>query len=247
MIDNIYIVIVLLGLIYYILEHITSYTKRDAWQWWLTPWIAMAYTGIMFAVYYYVEIPDIQFLRMFFPEEYQLEAGYSLLCICLWRGIALFALRDDTVHQACIGTFRSIFANGRDDKEKVLPFPYFVDEEAKVRAKVGQTFYRWTMKSLVFTIALIYAVQFLLLRFQIIDEFYLQSAFGIMGLLPLLEYYIYLCAGVPLEKESTTDNEKRKSDFDELWQLYVDTFDNYSVAWKKTLSERELNLTKEWA
>ena len=247
MIDNIYIVIVLLGLIYYILEHITSYTKRDAWQWWLTPWIAMAYTGIMFAVYYYVEIPDIQFLRMFFPEEYQLEAGYSLLCICLWRGIALFALRDDTVHKACIDTFRSIFANSRDDKDKVLPFPYFIDEEAKVRAKVGQAFYRWTMKSLAFTVALIYAVQFLLLRFQIIDEFYLQSAFGIMGLLPLLEYYIYLCAGVPLEKENTTDNEKRKSDFDELWQLYVDTFDNYSVAWKKTLSERELNLTKEWA
>lgn len=242
---NLIIPIVLLGLVFVLLNRITDRVKKDAYKWWYLPWFALIYSGLMYLVYNKTDVPDWSFIQRWLYEEYQVEAVYSLACMVLWMLLRLI-LRSDSIHEKLIKPFRNVFAKQRDDKEQVLPFPYFIDDEGVVRAKVGQVFYRWTMKCFVVILALVYAIFFLLLRFNAISEFYLISALGIFGLLPLIEYYIYLCAEVPVEDEIVDKEPKGRSDFDELWQLYVSTFDNYSVAWKKTNTEDELKLARDW-
>lgn len=242
---NLIITIALLGIVIFNLSRISKRVKKDAYQWWYMPWFALVYSGLMYLIYNKTDIPDWSFVQRWLYEEYQVEAVYSLLCIAIWMGLQLL-LRDKSIHEKLIKPFRKLFAKNRDDKDRVLPFPYFIDEEGVVRAKVGQVFYRWTMKFFILILALVYAVFFILIHFEVIHGFYLKSAFGIFGLLPLIEYFVYLCAEVPVEKEIIEDEKKGRSDFDELWRLYVNTFDNYSVAWKKTSTQEELTLARGW-
>ena len=242
---NIILAIVLLGFVYSFLERITEVEKRDAYKWWYLPWFALIFSGIMYFVYNKTNIPDWSFIQRWLYEDYQVEAAYSLLCIAIWIGLRQL-LRSESIHNKLIKPFRKMYAKGREDKERVLPFPYFIDEDGVVRAKVGKVFYRWTVKCLVFILALVYIVFFLLIRFDVISDFYIKSAFGIIGLLPLIEYYVYLCAEVPMEEEIIEKVITGPSDFDELWQLYVDTFDNYSVAWKKTNTPEEMKQIRSW-
>lgn len=243
---NSIITIALISIVFFQLNNITEKEKKKAYQWWYLPWLALIYSGLMYLVYHMMEIPDWSFLQFVIYEEYQFEALYSLLCMAIWMGVKMF-LRDDSTQDLFIGLFRTLFASGREDKEKVLPFPYFIDEEGVVKAKVGLVFYRWTIKFFVFILALLYIISFLLLWLGVLSDFYLISAFGILGLMPLLDYYIYLCSEVPIEKETIEDNDSiGQSDFDELWQLYIDIFNNYSVAWKKSSHAEQMDLARKW-
>ena len=242
---NSIIIIALIVIVFFRLYHITEKEKKKAYQWWYMPWIALIYSGLVYYLYYKTEFPDWSFIRTIIYEGYQAEAFYSLICMAIWIGVQLF-LRDESTYDFLTGAFRDLFASGREDKDRILPFPYFIDEEGVVKAKVGQVFYRWTIKLFIVILALLYIISFLLIRLGILNDFYLLSAFGILGLMPLLDYYVYLCAEVPVEKETIEDTTIDQSDFDELWQLYIDTFDNYSVAWKKTNLSEQMEMARNW-
>lgn len=235
---NLVIAIVILGLVLYMLNSFTGRTKDKAYRWWYMPWFALLFSGVMFVIYHTTDLPSLSFFSGLLYEEYHVEAAYSLCCIVLWVILQPF-LRISPIHNSLIGLFRAVFARGRNDKNHVLPFPYFIDEENVVRSKVGREFYRLTLKYFILIVAIVYALFFILIQFNILHSFYLKSSFGILGLLPLMEYFIYLSAEVPVEKLAVEDDIIEKSDFEELWQLFIDTFDNYSVAWKKTSYEED--------
>ena len=243
--SNILIAVLLLGLVIFHLYNITVKVKNNAYNWWYMPWFALAYTSLMYLLYNKTNFPDWGFIQRLFYEEYQIEAAYSLLCIAVWTGLQ-FLLRSDDIHEALLPKFRRLFAKEREDIDRVLPFPYFIDHEQVVRSKVGNVFYRWTLKAFIFIITVSYALLFLLISFNVLHEFHILSAFGILGLLPLLDYYVYLCSEVPAETETVDTTKKGPSDFDLLWRLFVDMFDNFSVAWKKTLSPEEQEMTRGW-
>ena len=241
---NIIITIVLLGIVLFQLYFIGKWIKDNAYRWWYTPWFSLVFSVLVFLIYTKTNIPGWSYLSSLFSERYQIEAVISVICMAVW--IVLHPLlRINAIHNSLIGLFRALFAKGRDDADKVLPFPYFIDNEKQVRARVGKEFYKLALKYFILIVALTYAVFFLLIGLNILHAFYLKSAFGILGLLPLIEYYIYLSAEVPVEKEVVEDDIVGKSDFEELWQLYVDVFDNFSVAWKKTSSSEERNKAKD--
>ena len=80
---------------------------------------------------------------------------------------------------------------------------------------------------------------FYILNFAMLDifniKFYLISSFGLLGLIPVIDYYIYLCAEVIPEDEIPVEIRiTHPVNFEKLWKWYVDTFDNYSVAWMRT-------------
>ena len=226
---NSIIIIALIVIVFFRLYHITEKEKKKAYQWWYMPWIALIYSGLVYYLYYKTEFPDWSFIRTIIYEGYQAEAIYSLICMAIWIGVQLF-LRDESTYDFLTGAFRDLFASGREDKDRILPFPYFIDEEGVVKAKVGQVFYRWTIKLFIVILALLYIISFLLIRLGILNDFYLLSAFGILGLIPLLDYYVYLCAEVPVEKETIEDTTIDQSDFDELWQqLFRRMEENQSV------------------
>ena len=235
---NIIISIALLGLVFYQLNTITKKVKDKAYQWWYMPWGALLFSGLMYIIYNKADLHGLSFIGRFLYEEYQVEAVFSLVCIVIWWSLQPL-LRVATFHSLLISPFRYLFAKDRDDQDRVLPFPYFIDEDRVVRAKVGKVFYRLTLKYFIVTVALIYALFFILAIFNITPSFYLKSAFGILGLLPLMEYFVYLCAEVPAEKMIVEKDVVQKSDFEELWKLFVNTFTNYSVAWMKSSSEVE--------
>ncbi len=221
--------------------------KKQAYQWWYMPWFAIIWSAIVWLVYYTVDIPYLPFVFKYFQDDYIIEAVYVLLCIVGWLLISL-SLRKPSVHERLIDIFRKLFAGKRDDKDSVLPFPYFIDERNVVRSKVGLTFYRCTFRYLTIAITLVYFIFFVLIDLNLLDNFYLVSAFGMLGLLPLLDYHTYLCAEVPAEEENPEGRviSYDESNFDKLWQLYIDTFDNYSIAWKKISSAEDLALAEKW-
>ena len=216
--------------------------KKEVYQWWHIPWEALLFSVLMYFVYQWSHFPELPLINTM--EEFQAEAVYALLCNAIWFGVHWF-LRDSSVHNSLIRMYRNLFANKRPDKDKALPFPYFFYEGDEVRARVGQVFYRWTLKVLILMVAIVYAVFYLLVQFADID-FYLTSAFGLLGLLPIVEYYVYLCAEVPSEKKIETTDDYTESDFDRLWQIYVDTFKNYSVAWKRSNDAEGMAQVKRW-
>jgi len=215
--------------------------KTEIYQWWHIPWEALLFATLMYFVYRWTHFPDWPLINRM-VEEYEVEAVYALICHVLWYGLHMF-LRASSVHHSLIGFYRKVFAQKRPDKETALPFPYFIDDEKVVRARVGQVFYRWTLKATILLAAIVYAVYFALVYFTHV-EFYLISAFGLLGLLPLIEYYVYLCAEVPVESETVSTVKSEKSDFDELWKIFVKNFDNYAVAWKRTNNESDSERVK---
>ena len=244
---NTIIAFILVGVVLSRLFFDKTHAKKQAYQWWYMPWFALVWSALVWLVYDNTDIPYLPVVVRYFPDDYIIEAVYVLLCIVGWILMSR-SLRKPSVHERLIAVFRKLFAKNREDKESVLPFPYFIDESNAVRSKVGLMFYRNTFKYLTTVITLGYSICFVLIDLNLLDNFYLASAFGMLGLLPLLDYHAYLCAEVPAEEENTLERAASHdgSNFDKLWQLYLDTFDNYSVAWKKISSADELALAEEW-
>ena len=243
--STIIIAILIIAVIVIEISHVgrlNDETKKEIYQWWHIPWEALLYVVIMYLVYHLTRFPDWPLINRL-VEEYEVEAVYALMCHVVWYGLHLF-LRAPSVHKSLIGFYRRVFANKRADKDTALPFPYFFDDNNVVRARVGQVFYRLTMKTLILLVAIVYALFFLLVYFTQMD-FYLISAFGLLGLLPLIEYYVYLCAEVPVEIKTGPTSKSTNSDFDELWRIFVETFDNYSVAWKRVNDDSDRERVKK--
>ena len=241
------VVIAILILAVFILQLVQVNTlkdkvKKEVYQWWHIPWETLLYSVMMYILYQRIHFPELPMINSL--EDFQAEAVYVLLCVAIWFGMHWF-LRASTIHNSLIETYRKLFASKRPDKDKALPFPYFFSEDDVVKARVGQVFYRWTLKILILLVAVVYAAFFILYQYAHID-FYLVSSFGLLGLLPIVEYYVYLCAEVPMEKEVETAGNPTESDFDRLWQVYVDTFDNYSVAWKRANDEDDNRKIERW-
>ena len=210
----------------------TQRARKSAWQWWAVPWLSLVFVVVAFVVYHQVDISTWPVFSSLF-DDYQYEAAYVLLCWLVWL-VAGFGLRRPAVHEALIPLFRKVFAPQRDDRDTVLPFPYFADSARVVRSRVGKSFYRRLLSALVVIVACVYALFFLLVELVGID-FYLLSAFGLFGLLPLADYCHYLKAEVPEEKQRPGDDNDTPEvgDLEKLWQLYTETFPDYAVAWKR--------------
>lgn len=218
-------------LVFIRLKLVGTAAKKNGYEWWYIPWVGMLYAVGLYSLYKKYDIGSWAILR-FALEEYQIEAIYSLLGLLAWTLIIPF-LRAGSLPDRLLNLYRLVFAGKRPDKEKVYPFPYFEDNSGEVRSHVGLVFYRWTVKMTALCLALVYAIYFVVIYFFHVP-FYLFSAFGILGLIPLLDYYKYLCCEV--NNEETPIRTKLKtatSDFEDLWDQYVGIFDNYSVAWKR--------------
>ncbi len=238
---NSYIALLLIGIVLFQLRMSSDKMKKNAYQWWYMPWAALIYSVLAYLIYDKTDITYLSFFTRYLTEKHMIEATYVILCMLVWMTLHLL-LRRPSVYKSLTELFRNLFAKERDDKERVLPFPYFIDERNVVRARVGQVFYRRTFKLMALLLALAYVVAFLLIEIGLLKSFYPVSAFGMLGLLPLLEFYTYLRAEVPAEEEKVEIFAPANawSDFFKLWKLYVDTFKDYSVAWKKTSSEEEM-------
>lgn len=234
--------IVLVLTIAYVLFHLNSGKKDEvkakAYQWWYMPWFALIYTGLMYLLYDKANFPDWPIINNIF-QFYNVEGIFFVVCASIWTALEYFLLRKEDVHNKLIVWFRKLVARKIKDKDKILPFPYFLDNEGEVRSKVGLAFYRYTMKTFVVIIALAYVVCYVLAAYVELD-FYMKSGLGLLMLLPLVDYYVYLCCEPETENVEISRPKHNKSDFDELWQLYIDTFSNYSVAWKRTLSDNQI-------
>lgn len=236
---NLIIAIVIIAVFFFQLVQVKLFskrTKKNIYQWWHIPWFALLYCIVMYLVYWLANVPELPLINQL-QEGFQVEAVYCLFCHVVWILIRML-FRLPFMHKGLIGLYRKVFATNHEDKDKALPFPYFIDDNQVVKARVGQVFYRWTLKTVVLFVWLIYLVGFLLVHFANLD-FYLISAFGILGALPIIDYYVYLCAEVPVEAQVESTEVSNSSDFDELWRIYVDTFDDYSVAWKRSDNEED--------
>lgn len=210
---------------------VTEKIKKNAWRWWYMPWISLIFTVLAYLVCNWMNIPK-KYLPHLTTSEYQIEVAYCILCLFLWIPLS-WALRSPSIHQKLIGLYRNLFCANDKNRDKALPFPYFYDTEGKVKSRVGTVFYRWALKTVALFGAVAFSVSFLIPLVSNTD-FNFISSFGILGLLPILEYYIYLNADAQFEEETIeTIENKAKSSFDDLWNLYVDRFDDFSVAWNK--------------
>ena len=212
----------------------TGRAKKRAYQWWHIPCFALLY---VLAAYLLFHIADVSAWPGFntLYEGYLVEVVYVLLCSVVWQGIRLYLCRE-SIHNKLIVWYRKGFSARREDRDKVLPFPYFIDHIGMLRSRVGKPFYQRMLGGIIIIVALVYVVFFLLIEYFGID-FYLMSSFGLFGLLPLVEYHHYLKADVPEEEQKEVptggNNPLPSSDLEKLWKLYVETFPNYSVAWKR--------------
>ena len=214
----------------------TQRTRRLAYQWWHIPWFAVLYVIVMYIIFHKFNVYGWPGFSTLYGDGV-VEACYVLLCQLLWYVIAIF-LRRPAVHKKLLPWLRIAFCQGDDDTENILPFPYFIDYEDTVRARVGRTFYRNLLGGVVVLVALVYAICFILMQLTGIP-FYLLSAFGLFGTIPLIEYYRYLGAEVPEEEMEIKKEEpvSSSSDLEKLWQHYVDVFSNYSVAWRRSFHD----------
>lgn len=216
---------------------IPNSVKKNAFQWWHTPWFALIYVGIVYLFYYWIKLPDTFLLKWLF-EDYKIEAFYCLACMVAWFPIQAF-LRRSSIHDSLIKIYRKFFDKKDEETKKKLPFPYYSsDDSEKVKSRVGRFFYRLTLKSVIIIVTSVYTIALVIVHFYP-DKFFPISAFGIISIIPMMEYFFYLSAEV--EEERKTDTEKGEkpvnSNFDQLWQQYVDHFDNYAVAWKRNYDE----------
>lgn len=215
----------------------TSHMRKNAYQWWHIPWFALIYTLIVYFVYYLFHLPET-FLLDWIVENYKIETFYCIFCLIVWIPLQ-FLLRNPSVHNSLIEIYRNMFSKNDEDADTRLPFPfYYSKHNNKIKSRVGRVFYRLTLKNAIIIISIVYVLA-LFITHNYLDYFFPKSAFGILGILPLMEYYFYLGAEVEVEGEITTDDGSSylKSDFDELWKLFVDNYDNYSIAWKRKYDE----------
>ena len=230
----IYLATFLLFFVFSELNLMTGRVRRSAYEWWYIPWIALLYALIIYLVYRLFDLPGTAILD-WMTEPYMMETTYCLVALVVWIPLETL-LRKKSIHESLIVTFRDLFAKKDEDANSVYPFPYYYSEEkGKVISRVGRVFYRLTVKSVIIIVAAVYAIALIIAHYY--GVFFPLSAFGILGLLPLLEYYFYLSAEVEEEEDETVEGvgSNAQSDFDLLWRLFVEQFDNYGVAWKREL------------
>ena len=231
----IYTIIVSLILAFFVAPLFVCFqrTKEKAYQWWHVPFWSFLYVVVLYVLFHNADVASWPgFNRLY--DDYMVEVCYTLLCTFIWMCFCPI-LRRENVHEKLIHLFRQVFATWGDDSDKMLPFPYFIDYQNVVRSRVGKLFYKRLLGGVIISVALIYALFFILVEsFGI--EFYLMSAFGLMGLLPLVEYYHYLKAEVPEEEDMDLPAEEIKvtpSDLEKLWEQYTQIFPDYAIAWKR--------------
>lgn len=227
----------LFALVFIELFLITNGVKRNAYQWWHIPWFGLLYTIVVYLIYHLFKLPETILLG-WVGDKYAMETFYCLVAWLLWMPIKYY-LRRPSVHESLIKTYRSLFSKNDVDLQKKLPFPYYYSDYDVVMSRVGRVFYRLTLKTVVIIATLVYIVALAISHFYP-GVFFPISAFGILGLLPLVEYYYYLSAETDEEQEpvDTDDTILGNTDFDELWKVFVERFDNYSVAWKRDYDEK---------
>lgn len=224
--------ILLMCVVFGELFFVTKNVKKNAYQWWYTPWMALLYTIIVYLAYHFIDLPKT-FLLKWLYEDYIIETFYSIACMLVWFPIQML-LRQPKVHKPLLALYRKLFANENEESTK-LPFPYYATDDQTVKSRVGRLFYQLTLKTIIIIITIIYAIALIVAYFYP-TLFFVTSAFGILALIPLTEYFLYLSAEVEEEQETATGGGEpfhSTSNLDHLWQLYVDNYDNYSVAWKR--------------
>lgn len=207
--------------------------KSTAYQWWYMPWLSFFFVVIAYLVFRMADVAAWPVFNLLL-DDVQVEAAYVLLCQAVWL-MAGLALRRPDLHKSLLPLFHRLFAGQREDRDRVLPFPYFIDHEKVVRARVGKPFYQQMVGAVIIIISVLYALFFLLEAYAG-TSFWLLTAFGLFALLPLGEYYHYLKAEVPEEKQQKDDvggPSAQVSDLERLWSLFTDTFPGYAVAWKR--------------
>ena len=233
--------IIVVSLIVYVLIHLNcgrnDIVRTHAHKLWYRPWSALFFTGIIFFIYFVLNFPGWPIINSI-TEDYLVEGLLSLLCAVIWAVIGILdrraASKSDKIYR--IELYRKLCVGNVLGRDRTLPWPYFIDEEGKVRSRVGLVFYRWTMKTLILLVSVAY-IAFYVLAIILPIGFLPESGLGLLVLLPLIDFYIYLCLEVETETWVGGGGKIRlPSDFDELWRLYVQKFGNFSVAWKRTLS-----------
>ena len=209
--------------------------KKRAYQWWHVPCFALLYVVAMYILFHFVSVAAWPVFSLLL-KDYDVEAAYVLLCAFIWQGIRLY-LHREAIHKKLIVWYRKGFSSRREDRDKVLPFPYFFDSSGVLRARVGRPFYHWMLGGIIIIIALIYSIFFFLTEYLGI-KFYLISSFGLFGLIPLVEYFHYLKAEVPEEEKKETPEEEGNdslpsSNMEKLWKQYIETYPAFSMAWKR--------------
>ena len=214
---------------------------KNAYHWWYMPWFALIYSVMMYLLYHYLKYPEWSLVNTW--EAYQAEGVYFLSSAFIWAVISPI-LRLPGIRKLMIRLYRKLFAKNDTERNRAWPFPYFQDDN-EVKARVGLVFYRWKLKMALVIVAVVYVFFFLMVVFASWN-FYLISALCLFGLIPVIEYYIYLSADTPTEEVERKIFSRDDSDFDELWKLFVDTFGNYSVAWKRSNDDEDIRRTKQW-
>jgi hypothetical protein len=211
----------------------TKRAKSVAYQWWHMPWLAFLFVVVAYYVFRQIDVTVWPVFRLLFDNA-QVEAAYVLLCQAVWLLVGA-ALRRPAVHKVLLPWFQQLFGGQGEDRDHVLPFPYFIDHEKVVRSRVGKPFYQQLLGAVIVIIAVAYALFFLMVELVGIS-FWPLSAFGLFALLPLADYYHYLKAEVPEEKEQVGEGRgpaPAMGDLERLWALYTETFPSYAVAWKR--------------
>ena len=220
----------LLGyLIFGMLRANSQKSKKQAYQWWYMPWLCLLFVVLAFVSFRWFNNKGSLLSS---SASYEVETLFFLWCYGMWLVVLRPVLR--LLSKPGLRFYRKNFADKEEHPEKALPFPYYLNEAGELKARVGLTFYRWTLKVLLLMVGLVYAVAFVLVGLAHI-HFFPLSVLGLLGLLPIIEYYIYLNADATTEEEAvkTKTQKPSSSDFDMLWRAYTETFDDYAVAWKK--------------
>lgn len=231
------LVIALLALTLIEVLLITDDVRKNAYRWWYIPWVALLYTVVAYGVFHFFRLPGTVLLR-WIGEAYVAETFYSLVAWALWIPLKYY-LRRRSVSESMLNIYRKLSARTDEEKDSKLPFPYYCSpDSSEVKARVGRAFYRLALKGVIIIVAVVYAVALAIAHFYP-DVFFPISAFGILGLLPLMEYFFYLSTEADEQQQQTDDQRvcRVETDFDELWNLFVDRFDNYSVAWRRVYDE----------
>ena len=234
---NIIIAILILAVVLLRVFLVGEKTRKNAYKWWYIPWAGIIYVFLLYKVLKDFDLSSWPLLS-YFKEPYQLEAIVSLLAGGVWLAI-LPLLKREKLFTSLTSLYRRVFAGKRSDKMSVLPYPYHIDIDGAVRSRVGRPFHCLAVKLAAVLVGLVYALYFVLLYFFEI-EFYLLSAYGLLALIPIIEYGLYLSAEVPPEDEvPERGTTKASADFERLWRWYTGTFDDYSVAWMRLGGDRK--------
>ena len=180
-------VIVALSLLGYIIVEMVRANsqkwKKEAYQWWYMPWLCLLFVVLVFIGFRWLN-SKINVFSSSVP--YVVETSLFIWCYAMWIVALRPALR--ALSKKGLQFYRKNFAEKEEHPEKALPFPYYLNEAGELKARVGLTFYRWTLKVLLLIVGFLYAVAIALVGLAHTD-FYLLSVFGLLGLLPIVEYY----------------------------------------------------------